>query len=267
MSADHNGSTAQTTQTSLDVLSTVRQLDGARLSEIVDQVGIAKSTAHKHLTTLRHNGYLRKDGETYHVGFKLLELGEYARTRLPAFNLLERAVADLTERTGEEVDFVAEDRGRILTVCESYHKWVKFGDRGDQDDEYRMRIGTYYPMHATASGKAILAEWSTERIQEVLNTWGLVELTDNTITDQAELFDELDDVLNRGYAIGDEEYTDGLRSVGQTVHRPDGTIIGSLCVFGPTYRIDGQVLERELPIALDSVIRELEDEIQQKGLY
>ncbi|MEA5406233.1 helix-turn-helix domain-containing protein [Haloarculaceae archaeon H-GB2-1] len=126
MPTDGDSPTVKTTQTSLDILATIRDLDGARLMEIADELGVAKSTAHKHLATLEKNGYLLKEGDTYHIGLKFLNFGEYARNRWPGFDLITDAVAELTERTDEECDFVAEDHGRVTTIAESYHRWVKY---------------------------------------------------------------------------------------------------------------------------------------------
>lgn len=115
---------------SLRVIEALQELDGGRVTEIADHVGMAKSTA-QHLTTLERSGHLERDGDTYHVGLRFLNLGEYARSRWPAVELIKESISELSRRTDEEIDFVAEDHGRVLTVFESYHKWVKY-DSGDE---------------------------------------------------------------------------------------------------------------------------------------
>jgi len=252
--------TVKTTRTSLEIIATIREADGARVSDIIDAHDMAKSTAHKHLTTLERAGYLTKSGEVYHIGFKFLNLGEYARERWYWFSAVKAAVEELAERTEEECDFVVDDHGRVITVAESYHKWAKYGTE-DGSKRYRANIGTYYPMHATGSGLAILSAYPRERIEAVVDEWGLPPLTDHTVTSREELFAELDRTRERGYAVGDRYYTEGLRSVGRPVIAPDGTVLGALSVSGPTYRIDGPVLDREVPQALEDVVDELESEL------
>ncbi|MFB6207275.1 MAG: IclR family transcriptional regulator [Haloglomus sp.] len=263
MSLPDTEGTVQTTQTSLDILMAIRDRDGARLREVADQVGVAKSTAYKHLTTLERNGYLRKNGETYHIGLKFLHYGEYARKRWPGFSHIKDAVAELAERTEEDIDFVVEDHGRITTIEESYHPWVKYDDRSEEapSDGYRANIGDYYHMHSTAAGLAILAEHSTDRVREIINRWGLPARTEHTITEQATLFEVLDRVRERGYAVNDQGYTEGMRSLGKAVEAPDGTVLGAFSVSGPTYRLDGAVLEREIPTALQEVVASLEADL------
>ncbi len=252
--------TVKTTRTSLEIIATIQEADGARVSDVIDAHDIAKSTAHKHLTTLERAGYLTKSGEVYHVGFKFLNLGEYARERWYWFSAVKAAVEELSERTEEECDFVVEDHGRVITVVESYHKWAKYGTQ-DGSKRYRANIGTYYPIHATGSGLAILSAYPREQTEAFVDEWGLPPLTDHTITSREELFAELERTRERGYSVGDRYYAEGLRSVGRPVTAADGTVLGALSVSGPTYRIDGPVLDREVPQALAAVVDSLESEL------
>ena len=252
--------TVKTTRTSLEIISTVREADGARVSDIIEAHGMAKSTAHKHLTTLERAGYLTKSGEVYHIGFRFLNLGEYAREQWYWFSAVKAAVEELAERTEEECDFVVDDHGQVITVAESYHKWAKYGTEGGSK-RYRANIGTYYPIHATGSGLAILSAYSRARTEAIVDEWGLPSLTDHTITSREELFAEFERTRERGYAVGDRYYTEGLRSVGRPVIAADGTVLGALSVSGPTYRIDGPVLDREIPRALEDVVDSLESEL------
>jgi DNA-binding IclR family transcriptional regulator len=260
MTGSDDGYRVTTTQLSLEILETVLRLNGARLPDIVEELGVAKSTAHKHLTTLVENGYLIKTDDTYRIGLKLLNFGEHARTRWPGFHRIKEAVDELTERTNEECDFVAPDRGRIITIAESYHKWVKYGGEGagESTKAYRAHIGSYYHMHATASGLAILATYSRDRVDEIVDRWGLPARTEHTITTREELSATLERVRERGYAVDDQGYTEGMRSVGKAVHDPNGEVVGALSVSGPTYRVDGTVLEHEIPEALAEVVANLE---------
>ncbi|MFB6250994.1 MAG: IclR family transcriptional regulator [Halobellus sp.] len=255
----------ETTLTSLDILSTIRDRDGATLHDVVREHGIAKSTAHRHLVTLEQAGFLRKSGDTYRIGFKFLNYGEYAREQWYWFSAVKGAVGQLAKRTEEECDFVVDDHGRVITIVESYHKWAKY--EADQDSErYRAYMGTYYPMHATGSGLAILSTYSAEQVDAVVEKWGLPELTDYTITSREELSAELDRINERGYAVGDQYYTEGLRSIGKPVYGPDGSVVGALSVSGPTYRIDGSVLDREIPRALSEVVESLESELESEPI-
>lgn len=247
----------KTTARSLALVDQIRKCGGAKLPQLADDLSLAKSTVYKHAMTLYEHGYLVKEDDYYYIGPKFLSLGEHARSRKPGYQIADKAVRELTDATDEEVDFVIEDHGRIITISESYHKWVKYPGEGESN-RYRARMGTYYPMHATATGKAILAALPRARVEAILDRWGLPAKTDNTITARHDFFEELDRITERGYAVDDEEFADGLRSVGMAVTRPDGTIIGAMSVSGPSYRVTGEVLEQGIIPELERTVESFE---------
>jgi DNA-binding IclR family transcriptional regulator len=262
MSSTDDEGGVETTQLSLNILEFVAAQDGVRLREVKTALGIAKSTAHKHLTTLRKSGFLVKRGKTYNMGMKCLNFGERARRRWPGYTHIEDAISELTDRTEEDCDFVAPDRGRAITIAESYHKWVKYkGTSGDSAKTYRARMGSYYHMHATASGLAILSTYSRSRVDRIIDEWGLPARTEHTITTREELYQTLETIRQRGIAINNQGYTQGMRSIGRPVYGDQERVIGALSVSGPTYRIDGAVLDEEIPDALNHVGRKLEEAI------
>jgi len=246
------------TETSIDVVEAVKALDGARTTEVADELGVAKSTAHKHLKTLERRGYLTRSAGEYHVGLRFLNLGEFARTRWPCYSLVQEAVTDLGERTEEDVDFCVEENGRVYTLCEAYHKWEKYHEA---QSGYRVNIGDCYYMHTVASGKAILATYPEAAVREVVDRWGLPALTERTITDVEDLLADLDRTRERGYGLSDEEYVEGLRTISRTVSLPDGGVLGALSVSGPAYRMAGAVLEQEIPDALVDAAESLEEHL------
>jgi DNA-binding IclR family transcriptional regulator len=120
-------------------------------------------------------------------------------------------------------------------------------------EETDFTVGEYYYMHSSATGKAILATYSEEKVNEVIDEWGLPAQTKNTITDRDELFTELEEIRSRGYAINDQEITEGLYSVGAVVREPDGSILGGISVGGPAYRLSQDTIEKAARPLLDAV--------------
>lgn len=223
----------KTTQTSLALVRAVRDSDGATLSELASRLELAKSTVHNHLHTLVDEGFLVRDGDTFHVGLQFLSFGEHARDRNPVYATARRRVYSLAERTGHEADFIVEENGR------AYSLEYAIGDSTRQglSESGPFRAGTRFYMHNCASGKALLASMSDSRVREILDRWGLPATTDHTVTDEAALFDELETIQHRGYAVNDEELIDGYRSIGAAVTSPDGAVVGAFSIGGPTYRM------------------------------
>lgn len=222
----------KTTQTSLALVRAVRERDGATLSELADRLELAKSTVHNHLHTLVDEGFLVREGDTYHVGLQFLSFGEHARHRNPLYAPARRRVYSIAEQTGKEADFIVEENGRAYSVeyaiGESSHA---------VPESSPFRAGNRFHMHNCASGKAMLASMAEDRVRSIVDRWGLPATTERTITDEATLFEELEAIRDRGYAVNDEELIDGYRSVGAAVTNPDGEVVGAFSVGGPTYRM------------------------------
>ncbi|SDX74479.1 IclR family transcriptional regulator [Halopenitus persicus] len=261
MPTDHNDNILDTTQRSLDIVEFIQDQNGATMADITAELDLVKSTTYKHLQTLRHNGYVVKEGEQYHIGLKFYNLGGYARSRKKQHKLAIETTRELANETREEVDMVVENDGRGLILEESYHPEHRYAasDGGMGNQEYHS--GTYYHLHCTASGKALLATMSKERVNEIVDRWGLPRRTENTITSKTELFDELKDIKQRGFAYSDEEAVEGLRAVGHRVKGVSGNTICAISLFGPSYRMTDTRFRKEIPKILRSSVETLEEKI------
>lgn len=235
------------------ILELLKELDGARLVELESRVDLSKGTIHSYLATLEQCGLVSREGRTYTVGLGCLTLGGYARDREPLYVLGREGADELAESTGELVALMIEWNGR------STYLYQRSGERAMTMDSH---LGVQLPMHCTASGKAILAELSVERVEEILDVHGLPVWTDNTITDREELHEELEGIRSQGVAFDDEERIDGLRGIGVPIKR-EGSLLGSIAMAGPVNRLEGDWYREELPDRLIKIKRMIE----VKGKY
>src|SRR3546814_10539258 len=93
-----------------------------------------------------------------------------------------------------------------------------------------FRPGRRAPMHASAVGKAMLAEIDDAVLTEVLHQKGMPRFTEKTIVDPAALRCELARIRERGWAVDDEEHTVGMRCVAATIHNEHGEVIAGVSV-------------------------------------
>lgn len=228
----------------------IKRREGARMSEIASELDLANSTVHAHLTTLRNHELVVKEGNVFHLGIKLFHFGEQARHRKPEYEIVRRHAHELSNRLNEEVAFAITEHGRSVIIFDENNDPAKQG----------FQVGRYFHMHNSASGKAMLAEWSRERVDEVLDRWGLPQETENTIQSRAELYEELARTRERGYALNDQEALEGLMAIGMAITNPDGSVLGSLDVSGPPYRLSE---ERIVP-ELRETVTEIEHEIASR---
>lgn len=254
MPRETKGRDLKTVTTSLEILNFVKENNEAKLSDIADQFDMAKSTAHGYLATLEKNGMLVEENGCYLLGLRLFHLGEWARNRNRLYSLAKPKVSELADRLGEGVNFLIQENGRMFTI---YNIISTFNDP-------IFKPGQCFHMHNTVAGKAVLAELSDSRIDEILNKWGLPRATTETIVRKDELMDEIKTIRQQGYATIDGELVTGFRAVGVAVNYPDGRVFGVFGVGGPTYRIDDERLYNEIPSVLKRTVNELEDEISEE---
>lgn len=251
MGSNESGRKLKTVDMAMEILDTLHELDGARVTELAEHLNLPPSTVHGYLTTMQQNRYLVKEGDRYHVGLMFLNKGEYARRRKKAYRLAIERVNELAQETSEKVQFIVEEHGRGVYLHSS---------RGDHavNIDTEIKIGSYNDLHVSAAGKAILAHLPMDDLQDIINRTTLTRFTENTITDPDELRAELETIRKNGYSFAKEEFLDGLRAVGVPVQHQNGQVIGGLSVSGPTQRLQGSWLESELPELLLGAANELE---------
>lgn len=226
--------------------------DGAQVTELAEELDLAKSTVHQQLSTLCREGYAVKENGQYHVGLRFLSIGEYARERREESVHVKQMVEQLAAETEERAQFFVEEHGRAIYL------YIKAGDRGVKADR---RAGKLRYLHSSAGGKAILAHLGRERVEEVIDRWGLPSETEYTITDHDELFEELEAIRERGYSINKEESISGLWSIGVPVVA-NGNVIGAFSVSGPRHRMETDWFHEELPSKLLGTANELEIKLE-----
>ncbi|MGQ3413845.1 IclR family transcriptional regulator [Natrinema sp. LN54] len=245
-----------TTETSLAVIETIQELDGATPAELAAALELSESTVYKHLYTLAKHGYIASNGDEYRLGARFYHIGMYVRNRSKVYELAGKYVIELAEQSNEESDFGIEENGRIVTLFDSVGSSAKPSSR----------LNNYEYMHTTAIGKAILARLPESRVDTIADRWGFPELTEETITSRSELDVELERIRERGYAINDQESIPGKRVAGVVAEGPNGAVIGGFTISGPSYRIEDTDLHQEFPDILQRVVADFESELVSQGL-
>lgn len=224
-------------QTTLRILETLEYLDDTGLQSIADELDLSTSTIHNHIVTLQDAGYVTKRDGNYQPSFKFLETGGRLRNNSEVYSYARPKVDELARTTNELANLMVEENGKGV------HLYLS---KGKDAVVFDTHSGKIFPLHTNALGKAILAHLPQEYVQSIIERNGLDASTEQTITDQNELFDELETIRQRGYSIDDEERIDGLRCVGAPI-LVDGTVAGSVSVSGPASRIKGTYFSEELP--------------------
>lgn len=231
------GRTINATDNACRILESLRRLDGAGVTDIAEELDYSQSAVHAQLNTLRENGLVVKDGTTYKLSFRFLDMAQHVVSRFGDIDVIRSEVNSLAEETGEVAQFATHERGKIVHVHRS---------KGDNAVKTGSFMGKREDLHSTAMGKAILSTMSREEVDEIIETGTLTKRTDNTATTRAELFNRLETVQEDGYAIDNEEHVQGLRCVAVPVMASEDENLGSLSVTGPTSRMTDERFQSEL---------------------
>ena len=222
-------------------------------TEITEALDVPTSTAHDYLSSLHDLEYLVKTKGKYDLGLRLLDHGMAARGRHPVVEAGRSTIEQLADTTGEAVWLVTEEHGRGVYLDYAL---------GQQAVQTYARIGTRSPLHLTASGKSILAHLSEERVREIVDSHGLEQRTERSITSLDELLTELDATRNRGYAVNDQEAIQGTRAVGTGII-VDESVVGAISIVGPANRMTDRRLEDGLVDHVRGAANELELKLSQ----
>ena len=229
--------TIQSVEITLDIIEYLRQKGGAGITDIAEGLGRSRGTIHGHIATLVDYEHVVKRDDKYHLGLYYLDLGEAVKSRFSLYEVVKNELEDLADTSGEVAQFAVEEHGRAVYIH-------KVG--GENAVQTASSPGKREYMHCTSLGKAMLAHMPEDVVDEIIDRHGLPKSTANTITTREELFEELENIRERGYARDHEELIEGLRCVACPVIRGD-EVIGAISVSGPARRIEGEMYESELP--------------------
>ncbi len=204
------------------------------LSELAALFGIDRSSAFRLADTLKRRGFLAcpRNSNGYVLGpamWRLAQAYDWSQALIRAARPALQALADesketahLAIREGDEALFIDNVLGgHLITVS--------------------GQVGELVPLHCTAHGKALLADYDTAQLRALLGGRPLKAYTPHTITSVERLAESCADIRAQGYIADESEYQDTLRCVAAPVRDRDGSVIGSIGISAPAARMPEQI--------------------------
>jgi IclR family acetate operon transcriptional repressor len=227
-----------------------------RLSGIATALDIAPSTAHRLLAMLVHHGFVRQeDGMgSYVAGPALLDLGLAAVRNLDIRTYARPILADLARKTDETVHLAQLEGGKI--------RYLAAAESG-QPLRVADRTGQLLPAHRTATGKAILASFTAQQLDEIFSLDEFGNGDGLSPADRAQLDAELVQVRERGYAIN-HRVAEDIISVAVVVRDHRGASIAAINASAPSSRM---TKKRQVAVVRDlhAAAAQLEDLLSTVG--
>ncbi len=243
--ADSSLGRVQSLVRALGLLDEIARAGRLTLRDLARQTGLPKSTVHRLLTTMEALRYVAFDRETnaWSIGVQAFTMGS-AFARAHDVGQAGRSIMQsLSSQFGHCVSLAMAEGDGICHV--------------DQiaiaaDRQSAARPGTVLPFHMTASGKVVMASWSPARLDHYLDSAPLAGRTANSLVGATQLREQLAEVRERGFALDDEEYDEGLRCVAAMVRGQPGGPARALSLSDQSARLSRDRLGLLGPVLLNA---------------
>jgi DNA-binding IclR family transcriptional regulator len=229
-SSEAGGGGVQSVDRALLALEILARMGEAGVTELAADIGVHKSTAFRLLGALEERELVEQAHERgkYRLGFGILRLANAVSGRLDVTQQGRQICERLAAEIGETVN---------IAVLRSHYAVNVDQARGPSAVGTHNWVGELTPLHATSSGKVLLAFMAPAARRELLERAGLVRFTEHTITSIDDLDRQLNVVADDGFVVSIEELEHGLNAVAAPIRDHSGAVIAALSVSGPGYRL------------------------------
>lgn len=211
-------------------------------NEIARRTGINASTVSRLLATLAEEGLVRRVDHTgrYQLGLRLVALGHAALAGIDLRDVARPHLVALSAATGETATLsVPEDEGAVT---------VDFV-QSPASVQSVARLGRPSVLHATASGKVVLAHRGR------LPAGALTPFTERTLTDRDALAREVARTAERGWAEAIGEREQDLNAIAAPIPDASGGLLAILGLQGPASRFGRKAIREAAPQLVDRAAR------------
>ncbi|HQL00382.1 MAG TPA: IclR family transcriptional regulator [Smithellaceae bacterium] len=236
----------QSVQTALRVLETVATHQPIGVSDVGRHLKINKMTAQRCLQTLCACGWIKREGDApqtrwqitskaFSIGRHVAENGNLRETALPVMK-------KLWEKIGESIHLVIAEGERAVLL-----------ERLETPQPVRLFLpmGGSAPLHAVASGKAILAFYDEPFLKRYIAA-GLERLTKQTIGDADLLRKQLAQIRLRKWATAVDELAYGASAAASPIFDVKGHVVASLTISCPTSRFPKSVRGKYVALLVEA---------------
>lgn len=212
------------------------------VNELAKQCGINLSTAFRILKTLQQGGWVYQcEDDRYIVSPRYSFITErkgfyYALKEISAFTM-NRITMQETQAMNLAV---LKDRTCIILQQSRTTKLI----------DLIPPVNSILPLHASASGKVIMAGLPDPLLNLYIANMGFEPFTNYTITDRTVFTRAIEEVRQNGYALDCHESLDKSSCIAVPILRNDGETIAALSFSGFIGTLDQEMINHYLPILL-----------------
>lgn len=223
------------------------------VTEVASLTGMTRSAARRFVLTLEHMGHLAFDGSAYVVRPAVLEIGD-------AYILS----SGLPELVHPHLERLAAENKETASLTVMHDKRIVYVDRVQADRVLTVKIvvGTSFPAYAVATGRVLLADLGDEEIDDYLASTELRGFTERSTVGVEELRGKIHEARENGWALVDQELSDGVRSIAVPIRSPQGRAMAVLNVSAQSNRVTLEHLRTVTLATLQAAAIEIETELR-----
>jgi IclR family acetate operon transcriptional repressor len=211
-----------------------------RLTALASQLGEPKAKMHRHLSTLKHLGFVDQDAktETYRLGLKLVYIGQSAIDQFDLRRLAEPYMSRLRDLTRQTIVLSTPANGDAIinAVIESPNLVT-----------ISVRLGYRLPAHASAQGRLNLA-FAPPTVQQRILARKLQAFTPRTMVDVAKLRERLTQIRQQLFDVSMDETLLGISAVAAPILNFDNELVGAIAIVGTTQDVHEPVDPEQLKL-------------------
>ena len=201
------------------------------LKEISEKTKLHPSTAHRILNDLAIGRYVqRADVGSYRLGLRLLELGNAVKERLNVRDAALEPMRELHRVIEQSVNLSLCQGDEIVYIERAY------SERSGM--QVVRAIGGHAPLHLTSVGKLFLATQDPQQLHAYALRTQLKGNTKNSLSEFAQLEQDLVRVRERGVARDNEELELGVKCMACGIYDDQGQLVAGLSISAPADRLD-----------------------------
>jgi IclR family transcriptional regulator, KDG regulon repressor len=230
------------------------EVDELGVTELSKRLKLHKNNVFRLLATLEARSYIEqnKTTENYRLGVKCLHLGRRYIHHMGLVRQARPILANVARRCRESAFVAIVRRDGVVPL--------ELAEPEDRAVRIQVPIGEALPLYCTAAGKAHLAFDAEEQLKSTLPE-SFERFTDRTIVERAALLEQLRAVARDGFSVDSCEYIEDVSSVAVPIRDYTRSVVGSLAVAGPAYRIGLERISTEIAPLIVEAGRELSNRL------
>lgn len=218
-----------------------KQQDDLSASEMARALGLPRQTVNRLCHSLVQERFLApsETGRGYRPGFRAREMAASLLHLSNTHALRRQILTEIASKTGEMINYVVPEADGM--------RWVDSADSG-RGFLGHPTVGSCIPFHCTAGGKIYLSGLRKSQRERLVRALSLKPFTRTTTTDPQDLLTELSAVARNGYAIDNQEFTQGRATLAVPIRDHHRNYVASLAILVHLDRVSVDQLRDFIPV-------------------